>query len=104
MNQISPLQTHILTYILFISFNFRKRKSSPPIKTEETDEEDDKHVGKKKPTTGKDFKIPKKKAATPAGSSNQTPSELNPLASPEKKFEQVEDALEAMFADFSGTL
>jgi hypothetical protein len=24
------------------------------------------------------------------------------LASPEKKFEQVEDALEAMFADFSG--
>jgi hypothetical protein len=62
----------------------------------------------KRGNLGKDFKIPKKKPVDLLPNPVLTGSTVvsNPLSSPlptEKKFELVEDALEAMFADLSGT-
>ena len=71
------------------------------------DEEKSRKSAKKSTNVTKDFKIPKKKVANqpPPPASVETLAAANPLGSPlrtEKKFEQVEDALEAMFADLSG--
>ncbi len=75
-----------------------------------SDEEDDENSrkSKKSANVAKDFKIPKKKVANqpPPSAPVATKTAANPLGSPlrtEKKFEQVEDALEAMFADLSGS-
>ena len=103
----------------------RKRKIASD-QSSHTDEDDDAEMGEKSKQQppmkrghiAKDFKIPKKKpvnlppSPVLAGATADSNPDLtgstadpNPLSSPlrtEKKFELVEDALEAMFADLSG--
>ena len=104
----------------------RKRKILSD-QSSHTDEDDEAEMGEKckqkqppmkRGHIAKDFKIPKKKPVNlppspvlTGSTADSNPAltgstaEPNPLSSPlrtEKKFELVEDALEAMFADLSG--
>jgi hypothetical protein len=73
----------------------RKRKSSVADDGDDDGAQEKKPPAKKSAAAKKDFKIPKRKSGDAVPDS---------LASPktEKKFELVEDALEAMFAGVSG--
>jgi hypothetical protein len=102
----SQTTINICTLVIF----FRRRSTANQTHDHESDEDDaddekSRKSAKKSTNVSKDFKIPKKKAANQPPPSTETAA--NPLGSPlrtEKKFEQVEDALEAMFADLTGML
>ena len=84
--------------------NSRTRRSD---RADSSDADADVNVGNeanKKAIPGKDFRIPKKRNSGPVVEPEAAGS--NPLTSPktEKKFELVEDALEAMFAGVSGNI